>query len=54
MTHILTAKRIAALLVPAVVFAILIVPLKDGFTDDGYIHIKYADNMIKRGEYPRQ
>jgi hypothetical protein len=27
------------------------VPLRDGFTDDGYIHVQYATNLISRGEY---
>lgn len=26
-------------------------PLRTGFTDDGYIHIQYARNIVDRGEY---
>lgn len=26
-------------------------PLRGGFTDDGYIHIQYARNIVERGEY---
>lgn len=33
------------------VFLVLLLPLWDGFTDDGYIHIQYARNIITRGEY---
>lgn len=29
----------------------MLVPLRDGFTDDGFIHIQYAKNLILRGEY---
>ena len=29
----------------------LLFALADGFTDDGFIHIRYADNLISRGEY---
>ncbi len=34
-----------------VLFLLLLLPLKDGFTDDGFIHIQYANNIIKQGEY---
>jgi hypothetical protein len=29
----------------------MLLTLKGGFTDDGYIHIQYSKNMIERGEY---
>ncbi|UCH83429.1 MAG: hypothetical protein JSW50_13370 [Candidatus Latescibacterota bacterium] len=45
------SKTVASLAVPLVVFLILGVPLWDGFTDDGYIHIQYAKNIVTRGEY---
>ncbi|MDH3214728.1 MAG: hypothetical protein OEN01_00380 [Candidatus Krumholzibacteria bacterium] len=47
----MTAREFGALLVPVAVFVALLVPLKSGFTDDGYIHIQYAQNLITRGEY---
>jgi hypothetical protein len=34
-----------------IVFVALLTPLRGGFTDDGYIHIQYADNIITHGEY---
>jgi len=40
-------RILAALLL----FLILLLPLRDGFTDDGFIHIQYAHNLITRGEY---
>ncbi len=33
------------------VFLVLLLPLADGFTDDGYIHIQYARNIVEHGEY---
>jgi hypothetical protein len=39
-------------LAPAIVLLIvLMLPLRGGFTDDGFIHIQYAQNLIARGEY---
>ena len=32
-------------------FLALLAPMRDGFTDDGFIHIQYARNIIDRGEY---
>jgi hypothetical protein len=40
-----------ALLFPLIVFVSLAMPLRSGFTDDGFIHIQYANNIISRGEY---
>lgn len=39
------------IIIAMVVFAALLLPLRDGFTDDGFIHIQYAKNIITRGEY---
>jgi hypothetical protein len=33
------------------VFLVLLYPLRSGFTDDGFIHIQYAKNLMERGEY---
>ncbi|MFQ5510767.1 MAG: hypothetical protein ACE5EO_02860 [Candidatus Krumholzibacteriia bacterium] len=43
--------RLRGTVVPVVVFVSLMLPLWGGFTDDGYIHIQYANNIITRGEY---
>ena len=45
------SKTNAALLIPLFVLLVLMLPLKAGFTDDGYIHIQYARNIVNRGEY---
>jgi len=39
------------LAVPFVVLLSMLWPLRGGFTDDGYIHIRYADNILSLGEY---
>lgn len=39
------------LIVPVAVLVALMLPLRAGFTDDGYIHIQYAQNIITHGEY---
>ena len=44
-------KQYWGLVVSLAVFASLQIPLVGGFTDDGYIHIQYANNIITRGEY---
>src|SRR5712671_5754588 len=31
--------------------AALMFPLRGGFTDDGFIHVQYARNLMTRGEY---
>lgn len=36
---------------PALLLFALMFPLRHGFTDDGYIHIQYARNLMTRGEY---
>jgi hypothetical protein len=33
------------------VLAALMFPLRGGFTDDGFIHVQYARNLMTRGEY---
>jgi hypothetical protein len=37
---------------PAIILlAALMFPLRGGFTDDGFIHVQYARNLMTRGEY---
>jgi arabinofuranosyltransferase len=45
-----SAKHIV-LVVPLLVLVALLIPHRQGFTDDGYIHIQYARNIATRGEY---
>lgn len=45
------SKSNAALLIPLFVLLVLMLPLRAGYTDDGYIHIQYARNIVDRGEY---
>ena len=45
-----TSKQ-TILLVPLIVLLALALPHRQGFTDDGYIHIQYARNIATRGEY---
>jgi hypothetical protein len=40
----------ASWLVPVVVLAAFMLPLRHGFTDDGFIHLQYAKNLIAHGE----
>jgi len=47
----MTMKRILELTVPILILLVLLMPLRGGFTDDGFIHIQYAQNLIDRGEY---
>lgn len=47
----MTVKQATWLLVPGALFVLLLLPLRGGFTDDGFIHIQYASNIIARGEY---
>jgi hypothetical protein len=35
----------------ALLLALLLAPLGRGFTDDGFIHVQYARNIMTRGEY---
>ncbi|MEE9270074.1 MAG: hypothetical protein V3V49_07415 [Candidatus Krumholzibacteria bacterium] len=44
-------KQYWGVVVPVIVFVALLTPLRAGFTDDGYIHIQYANNIITHGEY---
>ncbi len=44
-------KRTLEISIPLVVLLLLLMPLRGGFTDDGFIHIQYANNVIERGEY---
>ncbi len=37
-------------LIPAIVLAAFMLPLRHGFTDDGFIHLQYAKNLIAHGE----
>ena len=39
------------LILAVAVHVALLSTLWGGFTDDGFIHIRYADNLITRGEY---
>jgi hypothetical protein len=47
----MTMKRNVQVVVPVFVLVALLLPLRGGFTDDGFIHIQYARNLIERGEY---
>lgn len=47
----MNARALAAVALAALLLVILMLPLRDGFTDDGYIHIQYANNIINRAEY---
>lgn len=40
-----------ALVAPPLLFVLFLLPLADGFTDDGFIHIQYARNLATYGEY---
>ncbi|MCK4775853.1 MAG: hypothetical protein KAT30_13740, partial [Candidatus Krumholzibacteria bacterium] len=39
------------LVIPLLILLCFLLPLRHGFTDDGFIHIQYANNIIERGEY---
>lgn len=43
-------KRIGVV-IPVLLFVALMLPLRGGFTDDGFIHIQYARNIVTLGEY---
>jgi len=45
------ARRQLDVLVPLLLLVVMLLPLADGFTDDGFIHIQYARNIIAHGEY---
>lgn len=36
---------------PALLLVAMMWPLRHGFTDDGFIHVQYARNIMTRGEY---
>ncbi|MDH4036648.1 MAG: hypothetical protein OEX18_05320 [Candidatus Krumholzibacteria bacterium] len=38
-------------LLPVLLLVAMMLPLRHGFTDDGFIHIQYARNIMTRGEY---
>ncbi len=38
-------------LLPALLLVVMMFPLRHGFTDDGFIHVQYARNIMERGEY---
>jgi hypothetical protein len=38
-------------LLPALLLVTMMLPLRHGFTDDGFIHVQYARNIMARGEY---
>ena len=44
-------KRTLEISIHFFVLLLLLMPLRGGFTDDGFIHIQYANNVIERGEY---
>jgi hypothetical protein len=44
-------KRTIEVVIPLLFLLVFLLPLKGGFTDDGFIHIQYARNIIERGEY---
>src|SRR5215470_1874696 len=44
-------QRFLDLLPALVILAALMFPLRGGFTDDGFIHVQYARNLMTRGEY---
>lgn len=41
----------AVWLVPVLVLAAFLFPLRHGFTDDGFIHLQYAKNLAAHGEF---
>jgi arabinofuranosyltransferase len=47
----LASRNQTILVVPLIVLLALVIPHREGFTDDGYIHIQYARNIATRGEY---
>jgi 2-polyprenyl-3-methyl-5-hydroxy-6-metoxy-1,4-benzoquinol methylase len=47
----MVSKETSLIIFSLLLFLLLLLPLKNGFTDDGFIHIQYADNLINRGEY---
>jgi hypothetical protein len=47
----LPTRKLTILLAPLIVLLALALPHRQGFTDDGYIHIQYARNIATRGEY---
>jgi hypothetical protein len=44
-------RRLVGVLPALLVLAALMYPLRGGFTDDGFIHVQYARNLMTRGEY---
>lgn len=46
-----TASRVLTYAWPGAVLLAFLLPLRAGFTDDGFIHIRYAQNLITNGTY---
>jgi hypothetical protein len=44
-------RNLHDIVIPAVLLVGMMLPLRGGFTDDGFIHIQYARNLATRGEY---
>ncbi len=44
-------RRVLETLPALLLLAALMFPLRGGFTDDGFIHVQYAKNLMTRGEY---
>lgn len=44
-------QRTLTIALPALVLLSFLLPLRHGFTDDGFIHIRYAQNLITTGTY---
>ncbi len=44
-------KRWLDVMPALLVLVAMMAPLRGGFTDDGYIHVQYARNLMTRGEY---
>jgi hypothetical protein len=46
-----TSRRAFDVLPALILLAAMMFPLRGGFTDDGFIHVQYARNLMTRGEY---
>ena len=45
------SRRWMTVVAPALLLVAMMFPLRHGFTDDGFIHVQYARNIMARGEY---